>query len=94
MSTNSNRYPNRRRAINSLSRANTLVRLSIIDLYSSIESNNTDTIQKPIIDTQKVIDKLEEAIELIDVATNEAIKIKEAPQIFKIKGDINKHGEK
>lgn len=94
MSTNSNRYPNRRRAINSLSRANTLVRLSIIDLYSSIESNNTDTTQKPIIDTQKVIDKLEEAIELIDVATNEAIKIKEAPQIFKIKGDTNKHGEK
>ena len=94
MSTNSNRYPNRRRAINSLSRANTLVRLSIIDLYSSLESENTDTIQKPIIDTQKVIDKLEEAIELIDVATNEAIKIKEAPQIFKIKGDTNKHGEK
>ena len=94
MSTNSNRYPNRRRAINSLSRANTLVRLSIIDLYSSIESNNTDTTQKPIIDTQKVIDKLEEAIELIDVATNEAIKIKEAPQIFKVKGDTNKHGEK
>lgn len=94
MSTNSNRYPNRRRAINSLSRANTLVRLSIIDLYSSIENENTDTIQKPVIDTQKVIDKLEEAIELIDVATNEAIKIKEAPQIFKIKGDTNKHGEK
>lgn len=93
MSTNSNRYPNRQRAINTLSRANRLVRLSIIDLYSSLESENTDTIQKPITDTQNLIDRLEEAIEHIDVAMNEVLKIKEAPQIFKTKGDT-KHGER